>query len=171
MKFHFHGGANEVGRSCIEVIGEKNRFLLDAGIELGAEGPLFPSKVEKLSNLDCIFISHAHLDHVGALPLFHHYGLHCPIFAESGTKAFSRILLKDSLKISRIEHIHIEYKKRDVPAIISLFRDVQYNYEHEYKGLKFTFYPAGHIPGSASILVNIDGKNILYSGDIQFGII
>lgn len=166
MRFHFHGGAQEVGRSCIEIEGS-SRFILDAGIELSSEGPLLPSKIEKLHDLDAVLISHAHLDHIGALPLFHHYGLSCPIYATAGTKSFSRILLNDSLKIARLEHQHIEYEKRDVPAIISLFRDVQYRQSFAINSAEITFFDAGHIPASASILVQMDGKRILYSGDIQ----
>ena len=80
MKLIFHGAAREVGRSCIELQTEKNTYLFDAGIKITEEGLDYPSHITDLHGLDGVFLSHAHLDHSGALPLLNHYGLKCPIF-------------------------------------------------------------------------------------------
>jgi uncharacterized protein len=68
VKVTFYGGAKEVGRSCVMISTEKTRILLDAGIKLGEveEHPLIQDK--DLNRIDGIFISHAHLDHIGYLP-------------------------------------------------------------------------------------------------------
>jgi putative mRNA 3-end processing factor len=77
MKLKFLGSAKEVGRSCIVLSTGKENLLLDCGIKLesGLEYPMFPEK-----KIDAIFISHAHLDHTGALPYFDKLGLRYPIF-------------------------------------------------------------------------------------------
>ena len=68
MKLQFQGAAQEVGRSCILV---EDRFLLDAGIMLEHSGVEYPLPFNH-KDIDAIFLSHAHLDHSGALPFFVH---------------------------------------------------------------------------------------------------
>ena len=89
MQLIIHGAAREVGRSCVEVISEK-KFLFDAGLKITAEYPEYPSHIEGLRKVDGVFLSHAHLDHCGALPLLDHAGLKCPIFCTSATKAITK---------------------------------------------------------------------------------
>jgi len=58
-------------------------------------------------------------------------------------------------------------RKWTLKKIISMFEDVGYHETREIKDVKFTLLPAGHIPGSASILIEADGERLLYSGDIN----
>lgn len=163
----FHGGAGQVGRSCIEIRTSESRVLLDAGLWITGHGPEFPTNIEHLEEIDAVIISHAHLDHTGALPKLKHDGLKCPIFANIETRKISKILLKDSFKISRIEHDHVGYGKQDIDTVISQFNEVPFGKWKEFKDIKFKLIPSGHIPGSASILIECRGEKLLYTGDIN----
>ena len=72
MKIIFHGAAREVGKSCIEIRTEGKRYIMDAGIKFTQHGNEYPKALDSIHELDGVFISHAHLDHSGALPLLEH---------------------------------------------------------------------------------------------------
>ena len=74
MRVHFLGGADEVGASSLLVEAGGTRILIDAGIRMGkAQGDKLPdlSRATSLGGLDAVLVTHAHLDHSGALPLVH----------------------------------------------------------------------------------------------------
>jgi len=108
MKLIFHGGAREVGKSCIELQTGNDRFLLDAGLKFKEGGFEYP-KVVEVGDIDGVFLTHAHLDHSGALPMLENRHLTYPIFTTAQTMSLIKILLKDSYKISRIRRLHRAY--------------------------------------------------------------
>jgi len=181
MRFIFHGAAKEVGRSCIELITQKNRFLFDSGIKLKSinesnfveenkqQEVEYPTWVNDLEKIDAVFLGHSHLDHCGSLPMFNHFGLNCPIFATSLTTATSDILLKDSYKIESLIK-KMEYGKGNIKRVQDLSQFVNYKIRYTLPNSEthYTYFDAGHIPGSASVLLETEGKRILYSGDINF---
>lgn len=172
MKIKMHGATKEVGRSCIEVtyktLGSQKRFLFDSGVKIDPKGMFHPSNIEKVNELDAVFISHAHLDHTGHLPNLLHEGLDCPIFCTAATKDTAQILLEDAHKIEMSEHEHPGYDQADIEKVSSMMKPVNYLAENRVSPSMISkFYDAGHIPGSSSILVNAEGKNILYTGDIK----
>ncbi|MFH1064143.1 MAG: MBL fold metallo-hydrolase [Candidatus Woesearchaeota archaeon] len=167
MKLVFHGGAREVGRSCVEVVTEKRRILLDCGLKLSEHGTEFPMTIEDPEGIDAVFISHAHLDHTGALPLLDHQGMDCPIFATKTTKALSHLLLKDAFKVGKITHQHIGYEVEDIRNVLGCMNRVKIDTKGDFDGLSYKYFDAGHIPGSASVYINMDGTRILYTGDIN----
>lgn len=168
MKLVFHGGAREVGKSCIELVTQEKRFLLDAGVKFKENGFEAPFQVFDLPDIDGLFLSHAHLDHTGALPLFEHFNLICPIFTTQQTKELTKILLKDSYKIARIRHLHPAYKKVDLRKVYNSTRTVEFNKWYKHLNVEFKFLNAGHIPGSAMILIKAEGKKLLYTGDYKY---
>jgi putative mRNA 3-end processing factor len=170
MKITFHGAAREVGKSCIEIeINGKNRYILDAGIKFITGGVEYPKYLDKIFDLDGVFLSHAHLDHTGALPLLEHKQLKCPIYTTHLTWSITNLLLADSYHLEKLKHIHPAYLERDINKIKADLRFVKYDQEYEThkKDIKFQFLNAGHIPGSASVLMEIEGKTVLYTGDIN----
>jgi len=167
MKFIFHGGAREVGKSCIELQSGGNRFILDAGLKFKEHGFEAPFQVFDIPYIDGLFLSHAHLDHTGALPLFEHNNMLCPIFTTQQTKELTAILLKDSYKIARIRHLHPAYQKPDLKKVSAATRIVDFDKDYKHMNLEFKFLNAGHIPGSAMILIKVEGKKILYTGDYK----
>ncbi|MGV8086859.1 MAG: MBL fold metallo-hydrolase [Candidatus Woesearchaeota archaeon] len=167
MKLIFHGGAQEVGKSCIELASQDGRYLMDAGLKFKEHGFEAPFQVFDLPKVDALLLSHAHLDHSGALPLFEHYNLVCPIYATEQTRDLTTMLLKDSYKIARIKHLHPAYDKLDLKRVLKATNLVQFNKFYKLKNIEFKFINAGHIPGSAMILVKVEGKKILYTGDFK----
>ncbi len=167
MKLIFHGAAREVGRSCIEIQTHGDRYLLDCGVKFCTHGYKYPDKVFDVPKIDGVLISHAHLDHTGALPFMEHYNLVCPIFLTHETLAITKILLKDSYKIAHVKHLHPAWGKRDLKEVQKDAHRVSYNRWYKHRHLKFMFLNAGHIPGSAMILCEAEGKRILYTGDFN----
>ncbi|HLC98441.1 MAG TPA: MBL fold metallo-hydrolase [Candidatus Nanoarchaeia archaeon] len=169
MEIVFHGATKEVGRSCVEVItAGKNRFLLDAGIKFSDAGTEFPSPVIEPSGLKGVFISHAHLDHTGYIPLLDANGLRCPIFATEPTKATTKMLLMDAFKIGRIRHEHLGYGEENIAKALSWMRRVKLDRKGSIGDIEFEMFDAGHIPGSASVLIEAnEKKRLFYTGDIN----
>jgi putative mRNA 3-end processing factor len=167
MHLIFHGGAKEVGRSCIEISSGTKRLLLDCGLKLSPEGTEYPVGFDYVENIDAVFISHAHLDHTGALPLLDHKGMDCPIFATKATKALTRILLKDAFKIGKITHQHLGYDELDIKNVLSCMQRVKIDTKGNFDGVHYEYFDAGHIPGSASIFLDVEGTTFLYTGDIN----
>ncbi len=167
VKLIFHGAAREVGRSCIEIQTGGDRYLLDCGVKFCTEGYKYPEKVFEVPKIDGILISHAHLDHTGGLPFIEHYGLVCPVFLTPQTLPITKILLRDSYKIAHVKHLHPAWGKRELTEVSKDAHRVQFDKWYEHRKLKFMFLNAGHIPGSAMILVEVEGKRLLYTGDFN----
>ncbi|MFC1732980.1 MBL fold metallo-hydrolase [candidate division KSB1 bacterium] len=168
MKLTIHGAAKEVGRSCIELeTDEKERFLFDAGVKLSEHGVEPPSEIKNPEKIRSVFISHAHLDHTGYLPTLDHLGMKCPIFATGATKAITKLLLLDAFKIGRLKREPLRYGKEDIEKAISFTRRVKVNEKGQIGKLRYRYFDAGHIPGSASVVVSVNTKKILYTGDIN----
>ncbi|HLC67116.1 MAG TPA: MBL fold metallo-hydrolase [Candidatus Nanoarchaeia archaeon] len=169
MKLIVHGAGQEVGRSCFQLQTKGGKFLLDGGLKLSQHGAEFPVCIgpEDIQALDAIFLSHAHLDHSGALPLFDAWGLRAPIFATKPTKALAEVLLLDAFQIGRLHHEHLGYEKFDVEKVLSFMQKIQWRNEGTLKGLNYQFYDAGHIPGSSTIQLEAEDKRLVYTGDIR----
>lgn len=168
MRITFHGGAMEVGRSCIQINSDSGkRYLLDVGIKFKEDGFMFPEGVLDISKVDGVFLSHAHLDHSGGLPLFEHKDLRGPIFCTPQTLSISKILLRDSYKVARIRNMHPAYNNVDLKEVQKDSSLVSFDHWYTHKDVRFKFFNAGHVPGSAMILLEVDGKRILYTGDFN----
>jgi len=167
MKLIFHGAAKEVGRSCIELKTPKSRIFFDSGIKVTEHGIEYPIDVKQLNKVDAVLLSHAHLDHSGALAYFAKLGLNCPIYCTEMTKQISKILIKDSHKVELLENFQPKYTHNDIAKALRQMKVVQLGKQYNKKDFLFTYYPAGHISGAASILVETNQKKILYSGDFN----
>ncbi len=183
MKICFHGAAEEVGRSCIVI---NDSIMLDCGLKVGKHEQMefhqfdsgshyenfgYPTTL-KYNDIMFALISHAHLDHCGALPLFNKLGMNVPIFMTDTTKKISEELMNDALKIAKHED-HNFYSCENIQNIMKEIKNVNQSTdkkraEHNYDDFKFEFFNSGHIPGSSSILLNVEGIKLLYSGDINY---
>ena len=169
MKIIFHGAAREVGKSCIEIQTEGKRYLLDAGVKFIHKGIEYPQYLDKVHDLNGIFLSHAHMDHCGALPMLEHKNLNAPIYITSMTWKIVNMLLEDSYHLEKLKHIHPAYVERDINKVKDDLRFVKYDQEYETQDgkVKFQYLNSGHIPGGASILMKIEGKTVLYTADMN----
>lgn len=165
MKLIFHGGEKEVGRNCIELVTKEGRFLLDCGVKLGIE-TMYPEVPKDLKSIDAGITTHGHLDHCGGWPYLQSKGLNCPIFMTPLTRDFAKILLKDFYKVESLSHIP-PYKPENIQKVVEMFKSKIYNQPFEVKEVSFRFFDAGHVPGSAYVLIEADEKRIVYTGDIK----
>jgi len=163
----FHGGAREVGRSCIELASEDKRILLDCGVKLTKEESEYPVEFDELSGIDAVFISHAHLDHTGALPWADHNDMDCPILMTEMTRYMTKLLLKDAFKIGRLNHEHLGYDELDIKKVLRCISRVKIDTKGNVGGISYEYFDAGHIPGSAAVYVDFKGTRFLYTGDIN----
>ena len=166
MEIIFRGGALEVGRSCIEIKTDKSKILLDCGVKLGKEIE-YPILNDSIRDVDKVFISHAHLDHSGALPLLFHKKVDIPVITTELSKKLIKILLKDMVKIAEMENRNIAYSNHDVKEVMRHTIPLNYHEKKYYKDFSYELFSAGHIPGSASILLEYSNKTVLYTGDIK----
>lgn len=174
MKLHFCGANKEVTGSChlLEVAGKN--ILIDCGLFQGgdyAEGKNFDQFVFDPTTIDAVLVTHAHLDHIGRLPKLFVEGYRGPVYATHGTCDIIPLELNDACHIMEYNHKKFQYPilytEKDVEKLQEHMRPVDYRISFEvFPGIIVTYYDAGHIFGSAFILVEGDGKRIVFSGDI-----
>ncbi|KAK2163765.1 hypothetical protein LSH36_74g02075 [Paralvinella palmiformis] len=169
------GAGQDVGRSCILVsMGGKN-IMLDCGMHMGFNDERrFPDFTYITRNgplsefLDCVIISHFHLDHCGALPYMSEMvGFDGPIYMTHPTKAICPILLEDYRKITvdrkgetnffTSEMIKSCMKKT---VAVNLHQTVQVDDELEIKA-----YYAGHVLGAGMFRIKVGSQSVVYTGD------
>ncbi|MCU4651473.1 MBL fold metallo-hydrolase [Roseibacterium sp. SDUM158016] len=187
MEINFHGAAGSVTGSCHMVTCAGRRILVDCGMFQGGR-ELHEENANDFgfdpADIDVLLLTHAHLDHCGRIPLLVKRGFRGEIICTAATRDLSRLVLLDSA------HLHEEEAKRrnrhrhggeeseplydTVDALDSLDR---FGREADYgrpvplwDGARATFHDAGHILGSASILLELEesgrSRRILFSGDI-----
>jgi len=161
VKLRFMGGTHEVGRNAILVESDGARFLLDYGVKIG-ETPEFPEHV-RARDIDGVVITHAHLDHSGGVPLFY-LSERKPFFATSITTEIVELLIKDFIKLSSY---FLPFEYLELESMLRQRRDLGYGTQVKVKDIDFKFLNAGHIPGSAMVEMDVNGKRILYTGDLN----
>ncbi len=169
MEFLFLGGAMEIGASCIYVKVAGKRILFDSGIRQSSGKDPLPDfrTIQEQGGLDAIVVSHAHMDHIGTLPIISKAYPNARIYMTVMTAELTRVLLYDSLKIMAYREDEIpHYTEQDVLAMLGRVTPVRFQMEFEIlKQMKLTFYPAGHIAGAACAYLVTDEGTLFYSGD------
>lgn len=169
MELFFLGGAMEIGASCIYVKAAGKRFLLDSGIRQSNVKDPLPnfSTIQEQGGLDAIVISHAHMDHIGTLPVISKEYPAARIYMTVMTAELTRVLLYDSLKIMANREDEIpHYTERDVLDMLGRVIPVRYQAKFTMlDGVEATFYPAGHIAGAACVSLVTEEGTLFYSGD------
>jgi putative mRNA 3-end processing factor len=162
MDVRFLGGAREVGRSAILV---DDSLLLDYGMKPGSP-PQYPDDVEP----DAVVVSHGHLDHAGAVPGLLSGDDRPPIHWTPPTRDLTRLLAKDTLKLQgptpggpgqseRGGRYDCPFTRAEVARLGEVSETHGYREPFEAAGYEVTFYDAGHIPGSAHVLVDSAGRS------------
>lgn len=175
MKVHFFGAAREVTGTCYMIETGSHKVLVDCGIFQGGEHDgsrndlPFPFKP---SEIDAVFLTHPHMDHVGRVPLLVKRGYRGPIFSTFPAADLAQLLWKDMLSVmqdaKKREHVEPLYDERDVARAAERLEPVEYDAKVGIcaGAVGATFHDAGHVLGSAFIEFRIEGKTIVFSGDL-----
>lgn len=171
MKISFLGGAHEVGGSCILLKIYNKNILLDSGIRQSASKDPLPDfrTIQEYGGIDAIIISHAHLDHIGSLPLISKEYPNARIYANNMTKDLMKVLLYDSLKIMNNREAEIPlYAEQDVENMLNRIFTINYSVDFPiFQDVILTFYIAGHIAGASCVYITTPEGSLFYSGDFS----
>lgn len=174
------GGGNEIGANSYYLNFNGNGIILDCGIHPQKTGlqslPNFDLIKDK--SIDTCLISHAHQDHMGSLPFLVKRFPYVKIITTPQTRALAELTLHNSVSILKkeIEEKDFElYSHDEVDLLIKLISYQQYEqqfelnsfHQHKESKVNATFYNAGHILGSAGILLENNDHKIFYTGDIS----
>ena len=190
MRIQFCGADRTVTGSChlLEVNGL--RVLLDMGMHQGARAEsrrLNEWLPQDARNADALVLSHGHLDHCGKVPVLTRAGFDGPIYCTPATAEVARIVLEDAAEIQLEDAEYLNrralepgqdpvrplYVPSDILRVMRLVKRVAYGQRTELgKGVSFTFHDAGHILGSAYVIVEWAEQKtgrqraLLFTGDI-----
>ena len=191
MQISFHGAARNVTGSCHLVECAGKRILIDCGLYQGSRS-LDEENTDGFgfepSSIDFLILTHAHLDHCGRIPLLAKRGFSGRILCTSATRELAKLVMLDSAKIQEEDAKYQNYKaaKRKNPGkpveplyttmdalnALDFFVDIaRWEKPHQLaSGIAVTFYDAGHILGSACVLLELEEngqkRRVLFSGDL-----
>ena len=175
------GGADEIGAGSFYLNISGTGILLDCGIHPRNKGIEALPKFELLENepLDFVIISHAHQDHIGALPFLIQRIPHAIIYSTPQTKEIAELTLHNAANILYVgqnspDELKI-YTHEEIDLLVRSIRTAAYTETISLKGLRhnsvnpinITLYDAGHILGAASIKIEFEEEIIFYTGDIN----
>lgn len=178
MKLTFCGGARSVtgANYLLEVSGDK--YLIECGLSQGsrfAEEQNYQKFSYDPQEIKAVFVTHAHLDHIGLLPRLVNEGFRNKIYSTFPTKELALPMLEDAAKILRDEAEEIGrpplYDQNMVEKALKLFEGVPYDKKIKIdEKITVRFRDAGHILGSAIIEVwateGREVEKIVFSGDL-----
>jgi putative mRNA 3-end processing factor len=159
MEIRFLGGAGEVGRSAILV---NDSLLLDYGMLTG-NPPQFPIDDP---DPDAVVVSHGHLDHVGAVPSLLSGDARPPIHWTPPTYRLTLLLARDTLRLQGGRY-DCPFTEEEIKRVTQVSTPHGYREPFVAAGHEVTFFDAGHIPGSAHVLVDDGDTRLLYTADFH----
>jgi len=183
VKIRFCGGTRTVTGSKHLFTSGKQRLLVECGLFQGHRAEAehtnrsFPFKAREVNW--CI-VSHAHIDHVGNIPNLVKYGFRGPILMTQGTAALSRLLVEDSANIQESDVRYLNKKLRekgeppkepvytvkDAEESLEYIEGIPYAKVRKLGPYKVVLHDAGHILGSALVDIEVEGKRVLFTGDL-----
>lgn len=187
----FHGAAGCVTGFCALLRSDHGRFLIDCGMFQGPKTlrtlnhEPFPFEA---SEIDGVFLTHAHIDHSGLLPKLVKAGFRGPIVSTRATRDLCEVMLADSAEIQQadVDHLNRRNQRRGIAPVepiygpehvaptLALFETVKFGeWLDTTPGLRIRYWPAGHLLGAASIELEIQESgetvHLLFSGDLGSG--
>ncbi|MDW8286552.1 MAG: MBL fold metallo-hydrolase, partial [Flammeovirgaceae bacterium] len=183
IHLHFLGGAGTVTGSKHLIEANKRKILIDCGLFQGIKAlrllnwenfPVNPQQIE------CVILTHGHLDHVGYLPLLVRQGFKGTIYANEPTIEIAKLVLLDSARIQEEDAIRANengyskhhparplYTTDDVKAVFPLFQPCTMSEWQDLGGsFAFRFRPNAHILGSSFVELRLENTLLVASGDV-----
>lgn len=169
----FYGGVGSVTGANFLIDTGTHSIVVDCGLEQGGEFSLqknaepFPYDV---SDVDVLIVTHAHADHIGRIPKFVREGFKGKIYSTTPTKDLAGIMLHDACGIMKHEAerngTEPLYREADIGQALALWTPMSYHDSFMIGDVTVTFHDAGHILGSALVVLERDGKKFMCTGDI-----
>ena len=169
---------------------ENARILLDCGLFQGRRSESIERNQDlgfRARDVDLVVLSHAHIDHSGALPRLYRAGYRGPIYCTPATRDLCAAMLEDSAAIQAQDAAYINrkierngasmepveplYEQKDVVGTLGLMVSVPYHRPQQIaEGVTLTYYDAGHVLGSAMVALDVDvvgeQRRLVFSGDL-----
>jgi len=190
MEISFHGADRGVTGSCHMIECGGHRFLIDCGLYQGGR-EIEEENAESFgfdaASVDFLLLTHAHLDHCGRIPLLAKRGFRGEIIATGASRELARLVMLDAATLQEEEaryqarHAARRGRRPDTEPLYSVLdalnstelfgRTAHYNQPLQLTpGVRATFLDAGHILGSASVLLELEEgaerRTVLFSGDL-----
>ncbi|XP_055962004.1 cleavage and polyadenylation specificity factor subunit 3-II [Mercurialis annua] len=169
------GAGQEVGKSCVIVTINGKRIMFDCGMHMGYDDhrrypdfSLISESRDFDAALDCVIITHFHLDHIGALPYFTEVcGYRGPVYMTYPTKALAPLMLEDYRKVmvdrrGEEEQFTSDHIKQCMNRVIAV--DLKQTVQVD-KDLQIRAYYAGHVLGAAMFYAKVGDSGMVYTGD------
>ncbi|MFC3801543.1 MBL fold metallo-hydrolase [Cohnella sp. GCM10012308] len=173
MKLTVLGGGSEVGASSIHVEMNGTRLLIDAGMRMHQDDPM-PSLglLEELGGIDGILVTHAHADHIGALPVVRAMHPNVPIYATPPTIDLMRIMMQDSYRLlesrCKQEQRLMPYTEQQMQDLLASLLAFPASGKLRIGNLTVEAWRAGHILGAVMFGLTGGDERLLVTGDISF---
>lgn len=150
---------------CLEIADKK--ILIDCGMLQGAHTDEYNRTPFSypVSEIDYLFVTHAHVDHVGLIPKLVKEGFKGEIFSTAETKSIAELLMLDAAKISAYEDNAL-YTANDVSSALSLWQTLNYHEVKNFAGFTVETFDAGHVLGSSMYKFTTEKGSMLFTGDI-----
>ena len=161
LQINFLGGAREIGRSAVAVKTETTQVLLDYGVVFD-HTPGFPMHVPP-KEVDALILTHSHLDHSGAIPIFYIY-TNIPLYTNRISSELNQLLISDFIHLSSY---YLPFEYLELKAMMKNSKHLDFDVKRKVGDISFRLLNAGHIPGSAQIVIEAEGKRLLYTGDFN----
>jgi metallo-beta-lactamase family protein len=171
---HFCGGVGEVTGANFWLENKEINILVDCGLIQGARFcdscNLDPFLYDP-AVIDVLFVTHAHMDHIGRIPLLVERGFNGIIYSTPATRDLVGVMYEDSLKLM-VEEAHREgteplYSEEAVQKALSLWKTLEYHQPLALRGdFNVVLKDAGHILGSAMVEIERAGRRLVVTGDL-----
>ena len=186
MKFINLTRRTEIGANSYYLETGEQRFVLDSGMHPKEEGDAALPNFKAIGDrpLDAILVSHAHLDHIGTLPVLMRRQPKARVFMTEGTAEIGDALLHNSVNVMTRQReelgaaLYPLFTHRETERAVNLWQSCPMNQPftlagerasaREKEGVTFEFFDAGHVLGAAGILMRAEGRTFFYTGDVNF---
>lgn len=186
MKFINLTRRTEIGANCYYLETEDERFILDSGMHPKAEEDGALPNFEAIGDrkIDAIIVSHAHQDHIGTLPVLMRRQPQARVFMTEATVEIGDALLHNSVNVMTRQReelgvtLYPLFTHKETNRAAENWRSCRFRQpinlagervrQGEGPGVTFEFFDAGHVLGSAGVLLRAEGRTIFYSGDVNF---
>ena len=174
LKLTFHGGVGKVTGANFLLQSDTTTILVDCGLiqgrQIGEDENRKPFAYDP-HTVDFLFITHAHIDHIGRVAKLVREGFSGVIYSTPETKALAALMLEDAIGIlskeAKRDGKPMLYTTEDVTKTMSLWKTIPYRESFKLND-EFTVFlkDAGHILGSAMVEFTYNGKKIVFTGDL-----